>query len=118
MMERLQKPLHIIAVVTGRLIAIFTVGFVCLFALMMLAFLTEDPAGSGCLGKQPYQNQLIEQLGRFKLPQSARNIAVSSKGFQDCVVYVNFDIDKADLASFLKSAKLVGPYARSEKPNP
>jgi hypothetical protein len=70
------------------------------------SWISDNP---GCIGNEPYSNQMIEQMGRFRLPQSAREIVATSEAWQDCFVYVSFEFDSSDLPKFLESTFVLPP---------
>jgi len=63
----------------------------------------------GCLGDEPYSEQTIEQAGNFTLPESARNLNATSRAWQDCLVYVTFEMDASDLDEFLETTYVAAP---------
>jgi hypothetical protein len=63
----------------------------------------------GCLGSEPYSNQVIEQMGRFELPNSAQHINATSEAFQDCFIFVSFEMDVADFEAFPATTHISSP---------
>lgn len=61
----------------------------------------DDPEELGCLEKKDKSH--IEARANITLPPSARNISARSIAFQECSVYVSFDMDAVDLETFLPS---------------
>lgn len=61
----------------------------------------HDPEELGCLEKKDRSH--IEARANITLPASARNLTARSIAFQDCSVFVSFDMDPADLETFLAS---------------
>jgi hypothetical protein len=71
----------------------------------------------GCLGGTPYKHSEIERRGRFKLPASYRNLDASSIAWQDCVIYIKFEMDAAELPMLLKSTYISKSLTQTTNPS-
>jgi hypothetical protein len=63
-------------------------------------FGTTDTA---CLGSTDPEVERIEQTASLKLPTSAKHLFVHTIAFQDCTVYIRFEMSADDLTTFLSS---------------
>lgn len=57
----------------------------------------------GCLGAEPYAEERIEQRANLRFPPSMENLSAESVAWQDCIVYVSFEMAASDLDAFLAS---------------
>lgn len=73
--------------------------------------------GGGCLGTAPYQQQTIEKMGNFRFPVNAENISAYTQGFQDCEIYVRFEMASSELDSFIKSTHVIEPLELTDHPS-
>jgi hypothetical protein len=48
-------------------------------------------------------------MGNFTLPVSARNLNATSKAWQDCLVYLDFEMDASELEDFLATTYISEP---------
>jgi hypothetical protein len=64
-------------------------------------FIGSDPEELGCLEKKDKSH--IEARANITLPLSSQNLSARSIAFRDCRVFVSFDMDPADLETFLAS---------------
>lgn len=89
------------------LIGLSLIGFVGLAVsgIGLIAFLRSSSDPLFLEHPQPASTAEIEAIARINIPERARNIHAQSGGFQDRYIHVRFDIDPADLESFLGATR-------------
>lgn len=107
------RLLKIIMIATGSL-------FVCsaivlsLFVLLVGKPLAEIAETFG--GCEPANPTQLEELGKFRLPASTRNLESKCFGLQGWGVLASFEMDATDLELFITSSLIETPLSTTELP--
>jgi hypothetical protein len=106
-MPRISNRLKKIIIIFSAIVMICAVAF-----LIGLYIFAESMEGIGdylsfdgeCIGQwSPDNPTAVEQSANLTLPPSATNLFADSTAFQDCFVFVSFDMAATDLETFLAS---------------
>lgn len=116
MNKRLKRILIGIGIITVLVGILVGVGWY-IFAGAIAGFGEYLASEGGCLGGRPYQRQAIEERGNFQFPPSAENISAYTYGFQDCEIYVRFEMASSELDFFIKSTHVTEPLELTDHPS-